>query len=167
MSLRTRSRRMVRVERPPEEVLHQLLERAAQADPPLFCKHRALHLWVFMPEAVRHAWSPALDIHLRPDDDGVRVVSRLGPQPNLWTAYVFAYSAFGVLVLFGGCWGMAQWAMGDPPVCLWGSLAAMVGAAVLWFSGKLGATLTRPQWDQLAAVLDDLPGSVPEPLEVG
>lgn len=112
------------------------------------------HLAVSVVGEERHFWSPWLDGHIYATDDGCAFRGRFMPHPNIWTGYLFAYAATGILGSIAATLGCVQWVLGGTP---WG-LAAAGGAVglvgLLFASAFVGQRLGAAQMHLLHAIAD-------------
>lgn len=53
-----------------------------------------------IPQKDRHFWSPELSVSLEETEDGTIIRGLYGPNPTVWTFFMFAYSCTGILALF-------------------------------------------------------------------
>ena len=104
------------------------------------------HITIRIKQEERHFWSPQLGISLE-DEEGKTLVRGLyGPAPNVWTIFLLAYLAIGVLALFALFLGLSYWMLGQEIQILW-ALPVLGGLAVVvyfiaQFGQKLGAEQT-------------------------
>ena len=86
-----------------------------------------------IPENDRHFWSPELQIEItdnRHDEDDydfardtdtynttIRCV--IGPKQSIWAMFVFGFSLAGVIIFFGGMYGLVQMNLYDKSPFLW------------------------------------------------
>lgn len=113
----------------------------------------------------RHFWSPWMHIELQEQADGVtELFARFSPSPSIWTGFMLSYIALITTAFIAGCWGCAQWLIGEPPVLLWGVVVPVViGCALAWFS-RVGQRLARGEMEELRdAVLGALDVGGPTP----
>jgi len=96
--------------------------------------------------ARRKLWSPWLQLRVEDDDDGgCTLVGTMGPQPNLWTAFVFVYSALVAAFIGGTMYGLVQLALEEPPTGLAATAAALVALAGACGLDLLGRRLGQGQ----------------------
>jgi len=138
---------------PPEEFIQRLCQLIS-FDPAVNVQCGRRHATLSIPEEARHTWSPTLDIQVRPCSQGTYVHCRLGPEPQVWTFFIFLYGAAAVPALIGSMYGLSQMAMGKPP---WALAAVPIGGLVcglIYLSSFLGKGLGAVQIHQLLAVVD-------------
>lgn len=105
----------------------------------------------------RHLWSPALNLHVEPaeDGDGSVVHGLIGPEPGVWTGIAFATVGIGTGLLFLLTFGTVQLSLGHSPWALW--LAGILAIALLavWAISRTGKRLAEPQTVVLRHFLED------------
>ena len=152
-SMRMRPVYVWETEGPPEEFIARL-RQLASFDPAVKIQCGTTHAMLSIPVEARHTWSPTLDIHTRPAEVGTRVHARMGPEPPVWTFFMFCYAAVSVLGLIGSIFGLVQLSLGSTA---WG-LLALPGWALLcgglYLSSFIGRGLGAEQIHQLLAAIE-------------
>ncbi len=85
----------------------------------------------------RKIWSPYLQLAVVEEDGQTVVRGVMGPQPNLWTAFVFVYAVHLVAFTAGTMYGFVQYTLGEAPTGL-----AVAGLALVGLALSCGADLT-------------------------
>lgn len=139
----------------PEDVCATLKERL-KADPGLDgrCTRTSVIAWPAPP--ARRFWSPCLDANLRAHPGGTVVVGRFGPQPVLFTAFVFSSIGLGFLTCITLSLAFVQSTLGEPMTALGGLVAPLVGALAMVAVDRLGRKRAWTQITPLAALLEGL-----------
>lgn len=119
------------------------------------------HGVLMLPEVERQFWSTQLGLtvqapHVAPDGTPrpTRVLGVFSPQPEIWTAYVFA---IGLLALVGACGAMyavVQLTLGQAPSGLLASLIALLVGALVYTSTLVGQGLAAEEMYELRRHLD-------------
>lgn len=109
---------------------------------------------LFVSDEERHFWSPHLSVQVEEEESGSRLYARFGPHPEVWTMFVFLYSAVGFAALLGVGWGYAQWISGRPPWALLVVPGAAAVAALLYLGSRVGQRLGRDQMSALRTRLE-------------
>lgn len=91
-----------------------------------------------IPEPDRHYWSPQLTLTLEPEGEGTLIRGLYGPNPTVWTMFMFAYIGIGTLALFVAIIGFSRVNLGlDAPI-LW-ALPILGGLALaLYIVAQMG-----------------------------
>lgn len=82
---------------------------------------------LFIDDRRRRRWSPFLQLKLTGEGTTTRIHGVMGPQPNLWTAFVFVYSAHVAAFIGGSVLGCVQLTLGQDPIGVWVAAAALLG----------------------------------------
>jgi hypothetical protein len=104
-----------------------------------------------------HFWSPQICVNVKPrEDGGTDLDARLGPDPYVWTMYVFAYATLTVASVFASVFGLTQWTLGHSPTALYVAPAAAVTAALVYGASYVGQGLGAEQMYFLRATITTL-----------
>jgi hypothetical protein len=94
-----------------------------------------------MTRGEHHFWSPELRARVESTDAGSHVVGRFGPRPSVWTMFMVIYAHLVFIAIAGGCYAMAQLALGRSPTAGWAIPAALVLAALVHLVARVGQRL--------------------------
>ena len=136
------------------EVL-DLLSQSIQQDDSVIGKKVHDIFYLDIPLKERHYWSPELRVSLEPNGAGEGTFIRcvVGPRHSVWLMFIFIYGFLGVLSLFGGMFGLAQWNLGNGSVWLWCFPVAFLLILGVYITAKLGQRTGRDQMLHLISVL--------------
>lgn len=112
--------------------------------------------YFFVNEEERTVWSPHLSVQVEPTSEGSVLRGRFGPHPELWTLYMFLYTAVGFLATMGLMLGFVQWQSGMEPWGFWGIGIGLPGLAVLYGVSATGQRLSAHQIEELKERIDRL-----------
>jgi len=122
----------------------------------------ARHGVLTLPEEELQFWSTQLgltveDAHTSADGTpkSTRVLGVFSPQPDVWTAYVFAMGILTALALFGPTWAVVQITMGEAPWALLASLLAILIGGLIYLSTLVGQGLALGEMYELRSYLDE------------
>jgi hypothetical protein len=110
----------------------------------------------FVDEEERKIWSPHLSIQVEPSEEGSLLRGRFGPHPEIWTLFMFLYTAVGFLATIGLMLGFVQWQSGMDSWGLWGVWIGIPGLALLYGISATGQRLSAHQMDELKERVDKL-----------
>ncbi|MDG1571957.1 GTP-binding protein [Robiginitalea sp. M366] len=136
---------------PAAQVLETL---GAAGHPPVEAKRLDDHVFLKFTAEARHFWSPQLHLEVLETEgqDGCTVYGVFGPNPTLWTFFMFLHFGVATIFLILGVWAYSSASLGQPYT---GLLIAMGGMVVLWFVlygfGRAGRARGKPQMHQLYA----------------
>jgi hypothetical protein len=133
---------------PASEVLGRI-EQAAKS--PILVKRMDDHLFISFDESKRHFWSPQLQLEILDEEQGgCKVYGLYGPNPTLWTFFMFLHFGVATLFIILGIWAYSSASLGRPYGVLVGGMVAM---AVVWFAfyafGRAGRAKGKPQMQEL------------------
>ena len=140
----------------PEEKEILLSAFDSRKDPGYLVKRIDDHVFIKLPPGEVHFWSPQLHLEIieKEDADGSRIHGLFGPNPTLWTFFMFLHFGVATLFIIFGIWAYSSAALGKPYGWL---LGAMGGMVVLWFifyaMGRAGRKKGKPQMNELHGFL--------------
>lgn len=119
--------------------------------PPFIVKISDHHVFIKFNKAETHFWSPQLQIEIVDQEDGNSTIYGLfGPNPTLWTFFMFVHFGVASLFIIFGVWAYTSKALGKEIGLQIGLMAFMV---VVWTSlyifGRIGRRKGRRQMHQL------------------
>lgn len=106
-----------------------------------------------VPAAMRHFWSPRLQVSFDRHDEGTLVRGTFRPEPEVWTGFVFAHCLFLTTGLVGLSLGFAQWTLGHTPIALAVGVGGLLASLALYVGALLGHGLGH---EQMCALRRDL-----------
>lgn len=136
------------------------LERSST--PPFLVKRLDDHVFIKISDAERHFWSPQLQLEILEEEgqEGCRIYGLFGPNPALWTFFMFLHFGVATLFVILGIWAYSSASLGRPYGIL---LGAMGGMVVLWFVlyafGRAGRAKGKPQMHQLYRFYKEITGA--------
>lgn len=159
---RMRPRFIVELDCGVDHVMDALRESAAKDAQPVEANFSERHGVLSMPEEEREFWSTHLSLTI--EDAGTatdgtshptRVLGVFSPQPEIWTAYVFAIGTLSVIAVFGTMWAVVQISMGHWPWALLAPLIAILVGGLVYTSTLVGQGLALGEMYELRRHLDD------------
>lgn len=119
--------------------------------PPFVVKRLDDHLFISFGAADKHFWSPQLQLEIVDEPGGkCRVYGLYGPNPTLWTFFMFLHFGVATLFIIMGIWAYSSAALGKGYGVQVGGMGGMV---VFWFAlyafGRAGRAKGKPQMRQL------------------
>jgi hypothetical protein len=136
------------LDEPASEVLGRIENAGGN---PILVKRMDDHLFIRFDEGERHFWSPQLQLEILDEEQGgCRVYGLYGPNPTLWTFFMFLHFGVATLFIILGIWAYSSASLGKPYGVLVGGMAAML---IVWFAfyafGRAGRARGKPQMQQL------------------
>lgn len=143
-----RPRFQIELEQPKEKAL-QSFEGIDQ--PPFVVKRMDDHVFIKFNTEEIHFWSPQLHLEINDiEEGGTKLYGLFGPNPTLWTFFMFLH--FGVATIFIGLgvWGYSSASLGRGYGL---QLGLMIFMVLLWFVlyalGRAGRRKGKPQMHEL------------------
>ena len=140
----------------PDEAMEVLRGRLTGTNYEECTRSKGRCAYFFVDEEERRLWSPHLSVQVEPNSAGSILRGRFGPHPEMWTFFVFLYSAVGFLAIIGLILGFVQWQSGMAPWGLWGVWIGVPGLAVLYGISATGQRLSAHQMAELRRRIDEL-----------
>ena len=115
------------------------------------------HVFIkFNPELL-HFWSPQLHLEINEvDESNCTVYGLFGPNPTLWTFFMFLHFGVATLFIILSIWAYSSATLNRPYNLQIGLMAAMV---LIWFAlyafGRAGKRKGKPQMHQLYQFMQD------------
>ena len=133
----------------PAQPILQLFQEVDK--PPFKVKISDHHIFIKFNKAETHFWSPQLQIEIVDQEDGNSTIYGLfGPNPTLWTFFMFVHFGVASLFIIFGVWAYSNKALGKEIGLQIGLMALMVVTwIVLYVFGRIGRRKGKPQMHQL------------------
>ena len=115
------------------------------------------HVFIKFNREHNHFWSPQLHLEINELDDGsTRVYGLFGPNPTLWTFFMFLHFGVATLFVIFGIWAYSSAALDHSYMP---QVIAMVLLVILWFAfyafGRAGRRKGKPQMMELHQFMMD------------
>lgn len=99
------------------------------------------HVFIKIPKEKQHFWSPQLHLEINKDNNKEQSViyGLFGPNPTVWTMFMFFHFVIAGLFIGFGIWTYVSWNLGDEyAIQLFVTLLMIVIWFALYFGGRLG-----------------------------
>ncbi len=146
--VKLRPRFQIKLTTSKEEALDKL-EKGGQD--PFLVKRVDDHVFIKFKKSHAHFWSPQLHLEINDSDEGLsRLYGLFGPNPTLWTFFMFIHFGVATFFIIFGIWAYSYAALDEP----YGfQVGAMIFMVVLWFVlyafGRAGRRKGKPQMNEL------------------
>ncbi|WP_190809836.1 GTP-binding protein [Flagellimonas sp. S3867] len=125
---------------------------------PFLVKRLDEHIYIKFKKKDTTFWTPQLHLELTSFEKGVsKIHGVFGPNPTLWTFFMFLHFGVGTLFLILGAFAYSNYLLGKD-IKLW--IAGMVFLVVIWFVlyafGRMGKSKGQPQMNQLKDYIREL-----------
>jgi hypothetical protein len=109
----------------PKETLLAAFEGRSQ--PPFIIKRLDDHVFIKFNREETHFWSPQLQLEIIDNEDkGSTIYGLFGPNPTLWTFFMFLHFGVGTFFVIFGIWAYSSAALKKPYGWLLGAMGLMV-----------------------------------------
>ena len=127
-----------------------------EVEKPFLVKRLDDHIFIKFNKKEAHFWSPQLHLEINEADDGnSKLYGLFGPNPTLWTFFMFLHFGVATFFIIFGIWAYSAAAL-DRPYGI--QVGAMVFMVVLWFTlyifGRAGKRKGKPQMSQLYSFMN-------------
>lgn len=100
------------------------------------------HVFIRIPKEKQHFWSPQLHLEINEVDENSSSLHGLfGPNPTVWTMFMFFHFLVAVLLIGFGAWAYSNWTLENSYAI---QISIMILMIVLWlalyFVGRIGKT---------------------------
>ncbi len=123
---------------------------------PITVKQLDAHVYIRFKKEHTSFWSPQLHLELRSYEDHITLAQGVfGPNPTLWTFFMFLHFGVGTLFLVLGVFTYSKHSLGQPitPLVV-GMCFLVVIWVLLYVFGRLGKAKGKGQMEQLRNYVD-------------
>jgi hypothetical protein len=116
------------------------------------------HVFIRIPKNQQHFWSPQLHLEINKeyDKEGSIIYGLFGPNPTVWTMFMFFHFLVAGLFIAFGIWAYVNWSLGNEfTFQLFFTLCTVVIWFALYFGGRLGKKTGMNQMHQLHHFMRD------------
>ncbi|GAL66951.1 GTP-binding protein [Jejuia pallidilutea] len=114
------------------------------------------HVFIKFPKKDQHFWSPQLHLEIDEVDANTSLLHGLfGPNPTVWTMFMFLHFLVASLFIAFGVWAYTNWSLKSDFVvqtCLMGLMVIVWFA--LYFAGRIGRDSSKNEMRQLNDVME-------------
>lgn len=105
------------------------------------------HVFIKIPKSKQHFWSPQLHLEIMEiEKDKCTVFGLFGPNPTVWTMFMFFHFIVAGLFLGFGIWAYSNWSLdNDYAIQLFVTLMMIVIWFALYFGGRIGKATGKEQ----------------------
>ncbi|WP_456438725.1 GTP-binding protein [Psychroserpens sp.] len=140
------------------EMLLKLFEDAKGTQSDFIVSRVDDHVFIKIPKAKQHFWSPQLHLEINKeyDKEGSIIYGLFGPNPTVWTMFMFFhFLAAGLFIAFG-IWAYVNSTLGnDYTFQLFFAFFTIVIWFALYFGGRLGKKTGMEEMHQLHHFMRD------------
>ncbi|WP_405414011.1 GTP-binding protein [Maribacter sp. Asnod1-A12] len=118
---------------------------------PFLIKRLDEHLFIKYNQNHHHFWSPQLHLEIDEiDNENCRIYGVFGPNPTLWTFFMFLHFIIATLFIIIGIWAYSSASLGKNNHIQLGVMVMLIAFwFVLYFAGRSGKKKGKPQMHEL------------------
>lgn len=115
------------------------------------------HVFIRLPKSKQHFWSPQLHLEINKKDDNTSFLNGLyGPNPTVWTMFMFLHFLVAGLFIVFGIWAYTNWSLNHT---FWLQITFMGLMVIIWFAlyfaGRMGKRKGKPEMQELCNFMKD------------
>ena len=109
------------------------------------------HVFIKIPKTQQHFWSPQLHLEImETEEGGTKLFGLFGPNPTVWTMFMFFHFIVAGLFIASGIWVYTNWSLGDDfTIPLFVCLLMIVIWIGLYLGGRIGRAAGKDQMHEL------------------
>lgn len=116
------------------------------------------HVFIKLPKTQQHFWSPQLHLEINEVDKTTSILHGLfGPNPTVWTMFMFFHFMVAGLFIAFGVWAYSNWALKTSYAL---QMALMLFMIVIWFglyfAGRIGKSSSKDEMHVLNDFMMDV-----------
>jgi hypothetical protein len=125
------------------------------------------HIFIKLPKKEQHFWSPQLHLEItEKDENNCSLHGFFGPNPTVWTLFMFLHVAVGILFMVNLTWLYSNYNLGNAIVL---QISITIVLVLLWvllyFAGSVGKKKGKPGmqalYDFMAETLENSKSQAP------
>lgn len=109
------------------------------------------HIFIKLPQKEQHFWSPQLHLEVSEIlENGSMIKGFFGPNPTVWTLFIFLHVAVGILFLIDLTWLYSNYSLGNtinPQI--WIAVFLVLAWILLYVAGAMGKKKGKPDMREL------------------
>ena len=109
------------------------------------------HVFIKFPKEKQHFWSPQLHLEINESENKSSMLHGLfGPNPTVWTMFMFFHFLVACLFIGFGIWGYTNWSLGNNyAIQVFITLLMIIIWFALYFGGRIGKATGTDQMHEL------------------
>ena len=109
------------------------------------------HIFIKLPKKEQHFWSPQLHLEfIEKDEKSCTLHGFFGPNPTVWTLFIFLHVAVGILFMVNAIWMYSNYNLNNPiNLQITIGLGLISAWILLYFGGSLGKKKGKPEMREL------------------
>lgn len=118
------------------------------------------HIFIKLPRREQHFWSPQLHLEITEiTDNKCSLQGFFGPNPTVWTLFIFLHVAVGILFMVNATWMYTKYNLNNSiTLQIWISFVLVLLWIILYFAGAAGKKKGKPGMRELYGFMMDTMG---------
>ncbi|WP_406684639.1 GTP-binding protein [Seonamhaeicola sp. MEBiC1930] len=109
------------------------------------------HVFIKFPKKVQRFWTPQLHLEIDEINDNSSLIYGLfGPNPTVWTMFMFFHFIIACLFIAFGIWAYSNWKLGNDFIL---QISIMILMIIIWialyFAGSIGKASSKDEMHKL------------------
>ena len=140
------------------QILLKLFEEAKDSQKTFIVSRIDDHVFIKIPKEKQHFWSPQLHLEImevEPDNTST-IHGLFGPNPTVWTMFMFFHFFVAVIFIGFGAWAYSNWSLENSYGLQIGIMILMlISWFILYFAGRIGKKTGMEQMHELHHFMRD------------
>ncbi|MAP79913.1 MAG: GTP-binding protein [Aequorivita sp.] len=109
------------------------------------------HVFIKLPNRKEHFWSPQLHLEIfKTEDNTARIHGFFGPNPTVWTMFIFLHVAVGILFMVNAIWLYSNYNLNNSiALQITIAIALIISWIFLYIAGSIGKKKGKPGMREL------------------
>ena len=140
------------------ETLLKAFEGAKKTHPNFIVSRIDDHVFIKFPKEKQHFWSPQLHLEINESENDSSILHGLfGPNPTVWTMFMFFHFLVACLFIGFGIWAYTNWSLGNNyAIQVFITLFMVVIWFALYFGGRIGKATGTDQMHELHEFMNQI-----------
>ncbi len=116
------------------------------------------HIFIKLPSSQQHFWSPQLHLEITENDENSCSLNGFfGPNPTIWTMFMFLHVAVGILFMVNLTWLYSNYNLGNAIGLQIGIMVILVLTWILLYvAGRIGKKKGKPGMRELYDFMNEI-----------
>lgn len=134
-----------------DTVLLDRFEESAKTQSDFIVSRVDKHVFIKIPKDRQQFWSPQLHLEITDINHNTsRVHGLFGPNPTVWTMFIFFHFIVAGLFIACGIWAYSNWSLDNSYAIQLGAMCLLVIVwLVLYFAGRIGRDTSKEDMHDL------------------
>lgn len=115
------------------------------------------HIFIRISKKEQHFWSPQLHLEIREQEKVNEICGLFGPNPTVWTMFMFLHFVAGTLFIGTSIWGYTLMETNNSyiiPIII--NVILIITWLLFYIAGRIGKSKARPQMNELYSFFNEI-----------